>query len=215
VQARLLGTYQMTFQAGMAIGSACWGLIAEHTSTPIALSIAAVGLLVALPFSRRHEILAGAPRDLTSAAEAKALGRSAPTVVIELDPDTGPVMISVSYEIDPADEYGFVTAIHHLRAIRLRDGAMRWGLFRDSANERHYLETFLVESWAEYLRQRERLTMSDRDVRDRVYAFQRGPIPPPVSRMIYTPTSADEHADRRTSAVERRTAGENDPTSAT
>lgn len=192
VQARLLGTYQMTFQAGMAIGSACWGWIAEHTSTPLALSIAAAGLLVALPFSRRHEILAGAPRDLTSAAEAKALGRSAPTVVIELDPDTGPVMISVSYEIDPGDEDGFLSAIHHLRAIRLRDGAMRWGLFRDSADERHFVETFLVESWTEYLRQRERLTMSDREVRDRVYAFQRGPIPPPVSRMIYTPTSADE-----------------------
>jgi hypothetical protein len=151
--------------------------------------MAAAGLLITLPFSRRHEILAGVPRDLTSAAAAKALGRSAPTVVIELDPDTGPVMISVSYEIDPADEDGFVAAIHDLRAIRLRDGAMRWGLFRDSADERRYVETFLVESWAEYLRQRERLTMSDREVRDRVYAYQRGPIPPPVSRMIYTPTS--------------------------
>ncbi|HKW02599.1 MAG TPA: MFS transporter [Vicinamibacterales bacterium] len=190
VQARLLGTYQMTFQAGMAIGSACWGWIAEHTSTPLALSAAAVGLLIALPFSRRHEILAGVPRDLTSAAAAKALGRSAPTVVIELDPDTGPVMISVSYEIDPADEDGFIAAIHDLRAIRLRDGAMRWGLFRDSADARRFVETFLVESWTEYLRQRERLTMSDREVRDRVYAFQRGPIPPPVSRMIYTPTSS-------------------------
>jgi MFS family permease len=189
VQARLLGTYQMTFQAGMAIGSACWGWIAERTSTPLALSMAAAGLLITLPFSRRHEILAGVPRDLTSAAAAKALGRSAPTVVIELDPDTGPVMISVSYEIDPGDEDGFVAAIHDLRAIRLRDGAMRWGLFRDSADARRYVETFLVESWAEYLRQRERLTMSDREVRDRVYAYQRGPIPPPVSRMIYTPTS--------------------------
>jgi MFS family permease len=192
VQARLLGAYQMTFQAGMAIGSACWGAIAEHTSTPIALAIAAAGLLASLPLSRRYPVLAGAPGDLTSAAQARALGRSAPTVVIELDPDTGPVMISVDYEVDPADADAFIAAIHDLRAIRLRDGAMRWGLFHDAASERHYLETFLVESWAEYLRQRERLTMSDREVRDRVYAFQRGSIPPPVSRMIYTPTSPAE-----------------------
>jgi hypothetical protein len=148
--------------------------------------------LITLPLSRRYPVLKGAPGDLTSAAQARALGRSAPTVVIELDPDTGPVMISVDYEVDPADADAFIAAIHDLRAIRLRDGAMRWGLFHDAANGRHYLETFLVESWAEYLRQRERLTMSDREVRDRVYAFQRGPIPPPVSRMIYTPTSPIE-----------------------
>jgi MFS family permease len=190
VQARLLGTYQMTFQAGMAIGSAFWGAVAERASTPVALTAAAIALLVGLPVSRRYRILAGAPGDLTSAAQAKALNRSAPTVVIELDPDEGPVMVSIDYQIDVAEADAFVGAIHDLRAIRLRDGAVRWGLFHDSAVEAHYVETFLVESWAEYLRQRERMTMTDRDVRDRVYRYQRGPIPPPVSRMIYVPTRA-------------------------
>jgi MFS family permease len=188
VQARLLGTYQMTFQAGMAIGSAFWGAVAERASTPVALSAAAAMLIIGLPLSRRYRILAGAPGDLTSAAQAKALNRSAPTVVIDLDPDEGPVMVSIDYEIDPNDAEPFVKAIHELRAIRLRDGAVRWGLFHDAANESHYLETFLVESWNEYLRQRERMTMTDRDVRDRVYTYQKGPVPPPVSRMIYVPT---------------------------
>jgi MFS family permease len=188
VQARLLGTYQMTFQAGMAIGSAFWGAVAERASTPVALTAAAAALLVGLPFSRRYRVLSGEPGDLTSAAQAKALNRSAPTVVIELDPDEGPVMVSVDYQIDATEAEAFVSAIHDLRAIRLRDGAVRWGLFHDSADESHYVETFLVESWAEYLRQRERMTMTDRDVRDRVYRYQRGPIPPPVSRMIYVPT---------------------------
>lgn len=196
VQARLLGTYQMTFQAGMAIGSALWGWIAEHTSTPIALSAAGAMLLISLPLARRYRLVADELRDLTSAAQAKALNRSAPTVVIELDPDTGPVMISVSYEIDRADQQAFVRAIHDLRAIRLRDGAVRWGLFHDASDDRHFVETFLVESWTEYLRQRERLTMSDREVRDRVYQYQRGPVPPPVSRMIYTPTSASTSPPR-------------------
>jgi MFS family permease len=188
VQARLLGMYQMTFHAGMAIGSAAWGWLAERTSTPLALGVAALGLLATLPLSRRFAIAADT-RDLTSAARARALNRSAPTVVIELEPDDGPVMISVDYQIEPGDADAFVRAIHQLRAIRLRDGAMRWGLFHDAADEAHYVENFLVESWAEYLRQRERMTMNDREVRDRVYQYQRGSIPPPVSRMIYTPTS--------------------------
>jgi MFS family permease len=187
VQARLLGIYQMTFHAGMALGSATWGTVAQHTSTPIALSAAAVALLVTLPLARRYPISAET-RDLTSAAQARALSRSAPAVVIELEPDDGPVMITVDYRIDPAEAAGFVRAVHAMRAIRLRDGAVRWGLYQDSADEAHYVETFLVESWAEYLRQRERMTVSDREVRDRIYAYQRGPVPPPVSRMIYTPT---------------------------
>src|SRR5579884_2057156 len=49
VQARLLGSYQMVFQAGMAIGSAIWGAVAEHFGTAIALYAAAGGLLLGLP----------------------------------------------------------------------------------------------------------------------------------------------------------------------
>ncbi len=189
VQARLLGTYQMTFQAGMALGSAFWGYVAERASTPTSLTMAGIVLLAGLPLARRYGILRAAPGDLTSAAQARALNRSAPTVVIEPKPDDGPVMISIDYTIDPAEAAGFVRAIQELRPIRLRDGAMRWAAFRDAANPAHYVETFLVESWAEYLRQRERMTVSDQQVRARVYAFQRGPLPPPVSRMIYASTA--------------------------
>ena len=38
VQARALGTYMMTFQGGMALGSILWGYLAEHTSTAEALA---------------------------------------------------------------------------------------------------------------------------------------------------------------------------------
>jgi len=187
VQARLLGLYQMTFHAGMAIGSAAWGAVAEHSSASFALAMAAVGLVLGLPLAGRFRIVAE-PRDLSSFARARALNRWDPAVVIDLEYDDGPVLISVDYDIDPAEADAFTRAIHGLRAIRLRDGAIRWGLFRDAVNTRHYTETFLVESWAEYLRQRDRMTMSDRAVRDRVYAYQRGQIPPPVSRRVYVPT---------------------------
>jgi len=184
VQARLLGAYQMTFQAGMAIGSAVWGAVAEHWSTPTSLAIAAIGLLAGLPFGRRFSVATGA-LDLTS---ANSLTRADPSVVIELQPEDGPVLISIRYRIDPAQADEFVSAIHELKAIRLRDGAMRWGLFKDASDPTRYVETFLVESWAEYLRQRERLTVSDLEVRSKVYAFHKGEGRPRVSRMIYTPT---------------------------
>lgn len=184
VQARLLGSYQMVFQAGMAIGSAVWGLVAEHFGTSSALSVAAAGLLIGLPAAKRFRIPSGRIANLSS---ARGLNRSDPTVLIELRPEDGPVLIAVEYNIDPRDEVEFIEAIECLRPIRLRDGAMRWALYHDAANPERYVENFLVESWAEYLRQRERLTMNDTSVIEKVRSFQKGGKPPAVSRMIYTP----------------------------
>lgn len=134
-------------------------------------------------------LTSSATGDLDS-AQAKGLTRAAPAVLIELEPEDGPLLISIEYRIDPAQAADFVKAIHDLKTIRLRDGRMRWGLFADASNPVRYIETFLVGSWAEYLRQRERMTVSDLQIRDRVRAFQQGADPPAVSRMVYVPTSA-------------------------
>jgi hypothetical protein len=186
VQARALGTYQMVFQGGLAIGSAVWGLVATHTSTTVSLSAAAAGLLVGLPLTRRFRVRHPELNLLPLSASGRA--RSVPALPIEPQPEAGPVLISITYDVDPHDAEEFTKAIDDLKEIRLRDGAMRWGLFRDPADPSHYVETFLVDSWSEYLRQRERFTMEDLLVRERVYALHRGPIPPPITRMIYTPT---------------------------
>jgi MFS family permease len=186
VQARALGTYQMVFQGGLALGSAMWGILAARFGTSAALSLAAAGLFAGLLLSRRvaiHE----ADLDLTSLAAA-GLSRSVPAMMIEPRPEDGPVLITVTYTIDPKEAEAYVQAIQQLKTIRLRDGAMRWGLFRDPFDPRRYLETFLVDSWSEYLRSRERFTMEDLAVREHVHAFQRGDMPPPIYRMIYTPT---------------------------
>jgi MFS family permease len=187
VQARALGTYQMIFSGGMALGSVIWGLIAEHFSTPASLTAAAAGMLVTLPFSLKLHVLHGAQPDLRP-FRSKLL---VPQLVLEPEMSDGPVRIMLDYDIDPDDYNEFVRAIHALRDVRLRDGAMRWGVFQDANDPRHFNETFVMESWIDYLRQRERFTASDRTIRDRVASFHRGKEPPRISHMIY----AKEHAD--------------------
>lgn len=76
--------------------------------------------------------------------------------------------------------------LHALSSVRRRDGAIRWGLFYDTADPSRYVETFIVESWAEHLRQHERVTVADRAVEERALAFQIGDAPPTVSHLIYT-----------------------------
>ncbi len=181
VQARALGAYQMIFWGGMALGSTLWGFWAEHSSTSKALVAAAIGLLCSLPLARRFPLLRGMPPDL----RPYELNRAAPQVVIEPHPEDGPVLVTIEYQIRQADYGPFTHAMHILRGIRMRDGAMRWGVFRDAVHPERLVETFVVESWIEFLRSRERMTQSDRSIRDHVWSFHQGDSPPAVSYMIY------------------------------
>ena len=61
-------------------------------------------------------------------------------------------------------------AINEYARIRRRDGAYRWGSFRDTETANRFLETFLVNSWAEHLRQHERQTQSDEALEQRIPA---------------------------------------------
>ena len=46
--------------------------------------------------------------------------------------------------------------------VRQRTGGRRWSLFQDGARPERFVETYLVPSWAEHLRQHEeRLTVTD------------------------------------------------------
>jgi MFS family permease len=212
ITARALGTYLMTFQGGMALGSILWGFVAEHSKTPYALAASSAGLLITLPFVYRFRILQGPMPDHTP----YQWKRPAPTLVSpfgqneRLDaaghgsdtglprafaflnlhhPDfhEGPVRVSIEYRI-PAERYvEFTHAIHELRGVRMRDGALRWGIFRDANDPTHLNETFLMESWLDYLRSRERMTAADAQIRDRVHALHAAPdaAPPRVTHQIY------------------------------
>ncbi|WP_433973589.1 MFS transporter [Tunturiibacter lichenicola] len=181
VQARALGTYMMTFQGGMVLGSILWGVIAERTSTPIALATAAGGLLLTFPFARRYHILQGPLPDYTP----HQFRHPAPQLAFETEPTDGPVRISIAYCV-PTENYAeFTLAIHQLRGVRLRDGAIRWGIYRDALDPEHLNETFLMESWLDYLRSRERITAADEAIRARVRALHRHDDPPKTTYQIY------------------------------
>jgi MFS family permease len=179
VYARALGTYLMTFQGGLAIGSVVWGAIAQKSSTKVSLTCAAVGFACSLPWTLRIHILKGALPDLTPYQSKRPLPASMP------EPEAGPVRISILYRIPEENYAAFTQAIHELEGARLRDGAIRWGIFRDTADPEQLNETFVMESWLDFLRSRERMTLADQVIRERVWALHRGPEPPSVSHSVW------------------------------
>jgi hypothetical protein len=161
----------------MALGSILWGFVAEHTSTPIALTTSACGLLVTLPLVHRFKILQGPAADYTPYQWKRPAPELTSPIGEEANFSEGPVRISVEYFV-PIDRYAeFTRAIHQLRGVRLRDGAIRWGVFRDAIDPTHLNESFVMESWLDYLRSRERVTLADRQIQNAVYALHHNPAP--------------------------------------
>src|SRR5262249_61489151 len=56
VRARAIAAYLLTFQGGQAIGSAIWGAVAERVGDPLALTLAAAGLVLGLIAANRWPV---------------------------------------------------------------------------------------------------------------------------------------------------------------
>ncbi|MBO9540111.1 MFS transporter [bacterium] len=179
VRGRALAVNMLAVFGSLAVGSAAWGAIAERWGLPPALWASSIGLFVFLALTYRFEIPSGEGLDL-------APGRhwETPVLVQDVPFEHGPVFVFVEYRIDPAESEAFGRAMAPMRQIRLRDGAIRWNLFKDTADPGRMVESFVVESWIEHLRQHERVTVSDRAIEARAQAFHQGPLPPVVSHFI-------------------------------
>jgi hypothetical protein len=181
VQARALGVYLLVFQGGFAAGSALWGAVAGRFGAPNALLAAAAVMIVGLATGWRWQLRSGEELDLSPSQHWPE-----PELALEPEPDDGPVLVMVEYHVDDSQHDAFCEAMEGVQIIRLRDGASRWGLYRDSAKPERYVETFVVASWGEHLRQHERVTVADREVEERALALQQPGSSPVVSHFIAT-----------------------------
>jgi hypothetical protein len=99
-----------------------------------------------------------------------------------VESDAGPVMVTIEYRINEADRAAFLRALDLLSHERGRDGAYAWGLFEDVAEPGKFLETFLVESWLEHLRQHKRVTNADRVLQQQVHRLLK--VPPTTTHLV-------------------------------
>lgn len=178
VRARGLSVFMIVFSGSMAIGAAVWGLVADLTSTPTALlaaaSFASLGCLLA-------PLLPLATGELRNLAPTKQMPVHADPPAAD---DTGEVQVLVHYQIDPADEPEFRKLLQDVRRWRLRSGAHAWRLYRDFDRPGRWVESFVVSSWIEHLRQHTRTTEDDWTSQKVAYRLHRGEEPPRVVHLI-------------------------------
>ncbi|MFL6335664.1 MAG: MFS transporter [Pyrinomonadaceae bacterium] len=179
VRARALALYLLVFFGSLAVGAATWGALAERVGLHVTLYTAATAMLVGLAATPFFPMRGGEGLDLNP-----SLHWTEPTFIQEPHPEHGPVLVTVEYLIDPARAEEFARVMQDVKRIARRDGATRWGLFADTARPGRYLETFLVESWAEHMRQHARVTNEDRTIQAQARAFHVGDTPPVVTHLL-------------------------------
>ena len=179
VMGRALSIYQLVVQGGLAAGSLIWGGLAERTGVPMAMVLAGASMVASLLLALRYRL----PPDVDPTMEP-APHRAMPQTALEIDPDSGPVLVTVEYRIEPHRAAEFERAMDAMRVVRSRDGATAWGLFFDTADPARFIEHFLVDSWVEHVRQHERGMAGDLAIERQVRAFHLGPNPPAISHLL-------------------------------
>lgn len=172
VRGRGLAIFVTVFFGALSLGSVIWGEVANIVGLPTAHLLAAGGLVISVPIMWRWKLQTGAELDLTP-----SMHWPTPVLSHEVENDRGPVLVTVEYQIAPSDRKRFLAAVERLGRERGRDGAYAWGIFEDTAKEGRFVETFLVKSWLEHLRQHERVTNADRVLQKTIRDFLRGGEP--------------------------------------
>jgi MFS family permease len=178
VRGRGLAIYLTVFNGAMAAGSLAWGLMAQATSTDVALLVAGAGLAVVAGLAY-GAVLPSGEDDL-----APSLHWPEPALAEPAAYDRGPVMITVTYRILQPDRPAFLAVLGRLSEERRRDGAYAWGVSEDAIDPERVVEWFFVESWAEHLRQHRRVSIADASIQSEVRRFHQGPVGPTVQHLL-------------------------------
>jgi hypothetical protein len=152
----------LVFQGAVAAGSATWGAVAARFGVSTALFCAGIGVMMTTALGLFLH-MPEAHVDLTPWNH----WRLPPLVNANVD-DAGPVLVTVEYRVDPKRLPEFIQIMHQFGRVRRRDGASRWGICRDLEIADRYVETFVVSSWAEHLRQHDRFTRADSQLEERL-----------------------------------------------
>ncbi|MGM1061724.1 MFS transporter [Saccharothrix sp. Mg75] len=176
-RARALAYYQLMLMGGQAFGAVVWGAVAGALGVGWGVVVPAVAMVLVVLVAARLLPLTDRKLDTTPAS----LWDAPPEVG---DAAAGPVLVTAEWRVPAERAAAFTEAMRKVGRSRRRTGATQWGLFRDSEDPELHLETFVVETWHEHLRQHlERGTAVDLAVEAAARELATGP--PRVRHLLW------------------------------
>ena len=149
VRARGLAYYLVVFQGAQALGAIVWGRSRicrrrpRRCSSPRPSWWPSASWWVCEARCRIRPNSTGPPRTHWPA----------PQLTFTPDATDGPVMVTVTYRVADESALDFTHAMQGVGRSRRRTGALRWELFRDGSDPTRFVESYLIGTWAEHMRQ--------------------------------------------------------------
>jgi len=199
VAGRSLAAFQASIAGGIAIGSWGWGHLTNIAGVEVALLVSA-GLMLASPLLG---LWLGMPRVGARNEDAEVLAD--PEVRLSLTGRSGPLVVEIEYRVAQDNARAFHNVMQDVQLSRQRNGAYGWSIARDIADPELWTERYHCPTWLDYLRQRNRATLSERELHQQAIAFHLGPEPVRVRRMLGRPFGSvrwkEETPDRAANEV--------------
>lgn len=165
VRARGLALFVVVFHISLGAASAAWGLVANDIGASLAVGISGAALLACVPLLHRVRI----PEATAVTDPDLAPSWTEPELSLSADEGDGPVTVTRVYSVRPERQEEFQVAMKELARARRRTGAYRHQLLQDGSAPETFVESYIVPSWAEYVRQEEeRISARDRELEEGV-----------------------------------------------
>lgn len=181
VRARGLAMYLTVFMGGIAAGSAAWGYLAGSIGTPATFAWGAFAVALTPLLALRWRLRSIGDVDLSSSP------MFAPEMRLASEDASGPAFVMVAYDVRPHEVEGFQEALRRVGRARRRTGAVRWSVYRDAERPERFIETFIVPTWEEHVRQHGRRTVTDATLQQSLRIFLREGTEPEAAHFVAPP----------------------------
>jgi MFS family permease len=199
VAGRSLAAFQAAIAGGIAIGSWGWGHLTDVVGVEAALLVSGGAMFLSPLFGLFLRMPPTGARD----EDAETLAD--PEVQLQLTARSGPLVVEIEYRVDQESARAFHGVMQDVQLSRQRNGAYGWSIARDIADPELWTERYHCPTWLDFLRQRNRATLSERALYQRASDFHLGPDPIRVRRMLERPFGSvrwkDDTPDRAATEV--------------
>jgi MFS family permease len=181
VVGRTVSLGQVASFGSMSLGAAFWGAVASHAGLTQALAVSSIFLIASLLLGR---VAALPDTDLEDQPPPPPRASRPPAVAV--DGRTGPVVVTIEYDVPREQAKNFLILINELGRIRRRNGATRWSVQQDIDRPTSWIERIHCPTWLDHLRRLDRYTAADRVLVEQVETFRTRAVHP-IRRLVERP----------------------------
>ncbi|MGD2042227.1 MAG: MFS transporter [Acidimicrobiia bacterium] len=168
IRGRAMSIYTLAFAGVLPLGSIASGTVADAIGTPGSLVVFSSGAVVLGLMAPRFRV----PH--VDDVETPEFSGVAPDPTVSHDEgmfEGGPVIVLNTWKIDESRFNQFTNLMNEVRLVRLRTGAYRWRLFRNTSDPTRLTELMVVHSWEEHLAQHRRIDDAATDLLRKARSF--------------------------------------------